>query len=87
MKLLGACTHYRLAARAPYGGGVHYASCLPMKDNPQGNYECDRFCELNKFKGVFIADGASFPQLPAKDHGLTLMANAMRVGDRIGTII
>jgi len=70
-----------LAERSIYGGSIHYAGCLPMRENPQGRYECDRFGRLAGAERVWIADGAVLPKLSAKNHTLTLMANAMRVAE------
>ncbi len=65
--------------RPVHGASIHYGGCLPMTDEdrplttrPTG--------ELRDASGVFIADGAAFPDLPAKALTLTLMAHANRVG-------
>jgi choline dehydrogenase-like flavoprotein len=70
-----------LAERSIYGGSIHYAGCLPMRENPRGRYECDRFGRLLAADRVWVADGAVLPSLSAKNHTLTLMANAMRVAE------
>lgn len=76
---LGLFSLSMLAERSIYGGSIHYAGCLPMRANPRGPYECDRFGRLVGCPQVWIADGAALPALSAKNHTLTLMANAMRV--------
>lgn len=67
------------------GNSFHYAGMLPMKLSPQGKYETTPEGRLNGTKNVFIADAANFPTLPAKNHTLTIMANALRIGQNIRT--
>lgn len=68
----------------PMGASVHYAGTLPMSAaarphtvSPDGR--------SHDFGNLYIADGASYPFLPAKNITFTLMANAARVADRLGT--
>jgi choline dehydrogenase-like flavoprotein len=70
----------------PMGSGVHYAGTLPMKDRPE-KYQTDKDGRLFDTRRVYIADGACFPALPAKNLTFTIMANAMRIAKRIrGTL-
>jgi choline dehydrogenase-like flavoprotein len=64
------------------GSSIHYGGTLPMAAEerpltvtPQGR--------LRGTSSVFVADGSTFPSLPAKALTLSLMANA----ERIGTLI
>lgn len=66
------------------GYGIHYAGSLPMKEEPNGDYETDRFGQLAGEPGVHIVDGAVLPDIAAKNLSLTIMANAMRIADHIG---
>lgn len=61
------------------GADVHYAGTLPM--GAAGGTTIEG--ELNDAPGVFIADGASLPRLPAVHLTLTVMANAARIGEGI----
>lgn len=63
------------------GNSFHYAGMFPMKSNPQSVYECDTNGKLEGTQRVYIADAANFPELPAKNHTFTIMANAMRIAD------
>ncbi len=65
------------------GNSFHYAGMLPMKTNPTTKYECHPNGRLNQTNRVFIADAANFPELPAKNHTFTIMANAMRIAEGI----
>jgi choline dehydrogenase-like flavoprotein len=65
----------------PMGASVHYAGTLPMTRDerpltttPQGR--------SRDFENLWIADGSTFPFLPAKNLTLTLMANAARIADQ-----
>jgi choline dehydrogenase-like flavoprotein len=64
------------------GGGLHYAGMLPMSTRPD-RYQTDPDGRLEGTKRVFVADGAVFPALPAKNLTFTIMANAMRVASGI----
>jgi choline dehydrogenase-like flavoprotein len=60
------------------GADAHYAGTLPMgASSPVATTE---FGELVDCPGVFVADGACLPSLPAKHPTLTIMANADRIG-------
>lgn len=74
----GGWSHTKLVIRVPTGHAIHYAGTLPMKEVP-GRYQCDHQGRLDGAKNVFIADSASFSDLPAKNMSFTMMANAMRV--------
>ena len=61
------------------GGDAHYAGSLPMRKAP-GMGETSAAAEVAGLPGVFVADAAAMPSLPAKSHTLALMACADRVG-------
>lgn len=63
------------------GNSIHYAGCLPMKENPNGRYETNKVGLLNTTKRTYIIDGANLPVLPSKNHSFTIMANAMRIAE------
>ncbi len=77
---LGAAS---LCTYPPMGSAVHYAGTLPMNARP-GRYQTDKDGRLFGTRRVYIADGACFPALPAKNLTFTIMANAMRIARRIG---
>jgi choline dehydrogenase-like flavoprotein len=59
------------------GADAHYAGTLPMGGN--GPAACTPTGELKACSGLYIADGAVLPGLPAKHCTLTIMANADRI--------
>ncbi|MBK8177862.1 MAG: hypothetical protein IPK67_02965 [Planctomycetes bacterium] len=62
----------------PMGASVHYAGTLPMSrtEEPRTTTESGR---LRGFANLWLADGSTFPFLPAKNLTFTLMANASRL--------
>jgi len=71
-----AMTHVR-----PMGASVHYAGTLPMSTSP-APLTCSETCRSHDFKNLYFVDGTTFPFLPSKNLTFTLMANAVRVGER-----
>lgn len=61
------------------GSSIHYAGCLPMRDNPSKPYETGLDGLLWNSSRVHIIDAATFPDLPSKNHSFTIMANSMRI--------
>jgi choline dehydrogenase-like flavoprotein len=70
-------THVR-----PMGASVHYAGTLPMSARAQP-HTVSPDCRSHDFPNLYIADGASYPFLPARNITFTLMANAARIADCI----
>jgi choline dehydrogenase-like flavoprotein len=61
----------------PKGASVHYAGVLPMTEKG-GDFTVTPECRSRDFDNLVLADGATFPFLPAKNITFTLMANAVR---------
>ena len=80
LRQIGAYSSGYLASMSPPGWGFHYAACLPMRRQP-GPYETHADGRLWDSRRVRVIDGCALPSLPAKNHSLTLMANAARIAD------
>lgn len=80
LRPLGAYSLQRLATMAPPGWGFHYAGCLPMRRQPN-HFETHVDGRLWDSQRVRVVDGSILPSLPAKNHSLTLMANAARIAE------
>lgn len=75
----GFLSHPALIKVPVPGNGIHYAGTLPMQRERVLKHSTDPSGRLHGSHAVYVADGSVFPSLPAKNHTLTLMANAMRV--------
>ena len=78
LRRLGCVVPPGMTKRLPRGSSVHYAGTVPMQRARQ-RFTCDPGCRSHDFRNLYLADGASFPFLPAKNLTFTLMANAVRV--------
>jgi hypothetical protein len=66
----------------PMGASVHYAGVLPTGTSG-GPWTTTPEGRCRAFSNLWLADGSTFPFLPAKNLTFTLMANAARVADRM----
>jgi choline dehydrogenase-like flavoprotein len=80
---MGILTNHRLIRYSSPGYAVHYAGTMPMVKNPAQDYQCNKWGEVHKERGVYVVDGSLFSYLPAKNISFTLMANSMRIADNI----
>lgn len=78
LRKLGVVCSPRLIRHPPPGGGIHYASTLPMSANPSTRYETHADGRIAGTRHVYACDGAVFPALPARNLTYTLMALALR---------
>lgn len=77
---LGCIIPPGMAHVRPMGASAHYAGTLPMSQEKRP-YATSEYCQSHDFENLFVADGATFPFLPAKNITFTLMANAVRVAE------
>jgi len=68
------------------GADVHYGATVPMRRSPRP-HEANALGEVRGLPGVHVVDGAALTRLVAKPHTFTIMANADRIGMRIGTTL
>jgi choline dehydrogenase-like flavoprotein len=78
---MGVVTHPLLVKLPAHS--IHYAGSMPMVNNPDKPYCCNRYGELYQEPGVYVVDGSLLSYIPSKNHSFTLMANAMRIADYI----
>jgi hypothetical protein len=79
---LGCVAPSGMAHVRPMGASVHYAGLLPMTRSPQP-LTCSEECRSHDFDNLYFVDGTTFPFLPSKNLTFTLMANAVRVAERV----
>jgi len=82
LRRLGSLVPPGMTRVLPKGASVHYAGTLPMSASAgSGRFTCTPEGRSRDFANLYIADGATFPFLPAKNLTFTLMANAHRVAE------
>ena len=79
LRLLGCMVPPGMQHVRPMGASVHYAGMIPMA--PDGRFTTDANGRSRDWENLWIADGATFPFLPAKNITFTLMANAARIAE------
>jgi choline dehydrogenase-like flavoprotein len=80
LRKLGCIVPPGMVHTRPMGASVHYAGTLPMSVEARP-MTVSPDCRSHDFSNLLIADGATFPFLPAKNITFTLMANACRIAD------
>jgi len=79
LRQLGCVVPPGMSRVRPKGASVHYAGLVPMGGSG-GPLTASPECRSNDFANLWLADGITFPFLPAKNITFTLMANAVRIG-------
>jgi choline dehydrogenase-like flavoprotein len=82
LRKLGGYSLKRLASAPPPSWGFHHAATLPMRAEPQA-FETHADGRLWDSRRVRVIDGSVLPSLPAKNHSLTIMANAARIAEAV----
>lgn len=78
LRNLGFIAHHLLSKSLGPGWGFHWAGTIPMRSNPKP-FETDANGRIWNSERVHCVDGSVLPSLPAKNHSLTIMANAHRI--------
>jgi choline dehydrogenase-like flavoprotein len=71
-----------LGKRVPIGGTAHQAGTLRFGSDPAGSV-LDLDCKAHGIDNLYVTDASFFPSIGAVNPTLTIIANALRVGDRI----
>lgn len=71
-----------LAEQIPLAGVAHQNGTLRFGNDPRTSV-LDRNCKAHDLDNLFVVDGSFFPSSSAVNPALTIMANALRVGDHI----
>ena len=82
LRRLGCRASKTLTRSRTMGASVHYAGTFPMTATPRP-WTCDSLGRLRGLENLILADGSTFPFLPAKNISFTLMANAQRIADEL----
>jgi choline dehydrogenase-like flavoprotein len=71
-----------LGKNTPIGGTAHQAGTLRFGEDPAASV-LDRDCKAHDLDNLYVTDGSFFPSVGAVNPTLTIIANALRVADRI----
>ncbi|MEO8858388.1 MAG: GMC family oxidoreductase [Burkholderiaceae bacterium] len=66
----------------PLGGTAHQAGTARFGTDPKGSV-LDLDCKAHELDNLYVADASFFPSIGAVNPTLTIIANALRVADRI----
>jgi choline dehydrogenase-like flavoprotein len=68
--------------RIPLAGVAHQNGTIRFGDDPKTS-ALDRNCRAHEVQNLYVVDASFFPSSGAVNPALTIMANALRVGDHI----
>jgi choline dehydrogenase-like flavoprotein len=71
-----------LGQRIPLAGVAHQNGTIRFGDDPKRS-ALDRNCKAHELDNLYVVDGSFFPSSGAVNPALTIMANALRVGDHL----
>ncbi|HVN83945.1 MAG TPA: GMC family oxidoreductase [Candidatus Binatia bacterium] len=71
-----------IPGRIPLAGVAHQNGTCRFGDDPKTSV-LDPFCKAHELDNLYVVDGAFFPSSGAVNPALTIMANALRVGDHL----
>ncbi len=75
------CAIY-LGKKIPIAGTAHQCGTVRFGHDPKTS-ALDVNCKTHELDNLYVVDGSFFPSSTAVNPGLTIMANAMRVGDHL----
>ncbi|MGH7288777.1 MAG: GMC family oxidoreductase, partial [Myxococcota bacterium] len=75
-------TNLYIGGRIPLAGVAHQCGTVRFGSNPKRS-ALDVDCRAHEVANLYVVDGSFFPSSAAVNPALTIMANALRVGDRI----
>ncbi|HVZ72752.1 MAG TPA: GMC family oxidoreductase [Polyangia bacterium] len=71
-----------LGERIPLAGVAHQNGTIRFGRDPKTS-ALDPFCRAHEVDNLYVVDGSFFPSSAAVNPALTIMANALRVGDHL----
>jgi choline dehydrogenase-like flavoprotein len=71
-----------VGGRIPLAGVAHQCGTVRFGSDPATS-ALDLDCRAHEVANLYVVDGSFFPSSAAVNPALTIMANALRVGDRI----
>jgi choline dehydrogenase-like flavoprotein len=74
--------HLFLGQRIPLAGVAHQNGTIRFGSDPRTS-ALDAHCRAHEVDNLYVVDGSFFPSSSAVNPALTIMANALRVGDHL----
>lgn len=74
-----------IAKKMTLATNIHHLGSMRFGDDPAISV-LDRWCRTHDFDNLYVVDGSFFPSAGAVDPALTIIAQAIRVGEHIGGI-
>ncbi len=71
-----------LGKKIPVAGTAHQCGTVRFGDDPQTS-ALNTYCRSHEVQNLYVVDGSFFPSSSAVNPGLTIMAQALRVGDHL----
>ena len=71
-----------MSKKIPLAGTAHQCGTVRFGDDARSS-ALDRNCRMWELDNLYVVDGAFFPSSTAVNPALTIMANALRVGDHL----
>lgn len=71
-----------LSKRIPIAGTAHQAGTVRFGTDPRAS-ALDLHCKAHDLDNLYVVDSSFFPSIGAVNPSLTIMANALRVGDHL----
>jgi choline dehydrogenase-like flavoprotein len=71
-----------LSKDIPIGGTAHQAGTVRFGDDPKTS-ALDLYCKAHDLDNLYVVDASFFVSIAAVNPSLTIMANALRVGDHL----
>ena len=68
--------------RIPLAGVAHQNGTIRFGHDPRTS-ALDTWCRAHEVDNLYVVDGSFFPSSAAVNPALTIMANALRVGDHL----
>jgi len=71
-----------IGAQIPLAGVAHQNGTIRFGTDPRTS-ALDPLCKAHEVDNLYVVDGSFFPSSAAVNPALTIMANALRVGDHL----
>ncbi len=78
--------HLYLGKKIPIAGTAHQCGTIRFGRDPKSS-ALNEFCRAHEVHNLYVVDGSFFPSSSAVNPALTIMAQALRVGDHLKEIM